>query len=245
MDMSDKTPTPEQIAIAAIAAAKKAYEKAERVALEELRDTLEDRKDNGEGVNRTYEQEDGRTALAKAAMNLNVRLVKTFLENGADPNLQNKYGDTPLMYLAWLYARETDVYAIAVALLEYGGDLNKPNLEGTTPLMVSASTDDVETIVMRLFLEHGANPNAHDTTGKTPLHYLAQQSLGRKEKAILLCAYGADVNALDNAGNTPLDYAGGNLYDVGEFLFQKGGYLGKALEGLQTSPKAMPQTPAP
>ncbi|WP_264377411.1 ankyrin repeat domain-containing protein [Wolbachia endosymbiont (group B) of Philonthus cognatus] len=85
--------------------------------------------------------------------------VSLLLEAGADPNIKNDKGRTPLHYA-------TGPYSIA-ALLEKGADLNAEDNEKKTPLHHVASVGCSEGVV--LLLEKGAISDQSDKQGKTPL----------------------------------------------------------------------------
>ncbi|QJT94675.1 ankyrin repeat domain-containing protein [Wolbachia endosymbiont of Diaphorina citri] len=85
--------------------------------------------------------------------------VSLLLEAGADPNIKNDKGRTPLHYA-------TGPYSIA-ALLEKGADLNEEDNEKKTPLHHVAGVGCSEGVV--LLLEKGAISDQGDKQGKTPL----------------------------------------------------------------------------
>ncbi|MCA7010126.1 ankyrin repeat domain-containing protein [Wolbachia endosymbiont of Tribolium confusum] len=85
--------------------------------------------------------------------------VSLLLEAGADPNIKNDKGRTPLHYA-------TGPYSIA-ALLEKGADLDAEDNEKKTPLHHVASVGCSEGVV--LLLEKGAISDRGDKQGKTPL----------------------------------------------------------------------------
>lgn len=62
--------------------------------------------------------------------------VALLLEAGADPDLQNKIGETALHYAA----RERKAEAVSL-LIEHGADIDIENMDGLTPLDVAASSE--------------------------------------------------------------------------------------------------------
>jgi ankyrin repeat protein len=104
--------------------------------------------------------QDGRSALSLAALRGDAPMVKFLLTQGADPNLQDEAGDTPLLLAA---GRNS---AVTRALVEAKADVNLANLEGRTPLIASAQYE-VESVV--LLLDAGADVSHRDSTGVTAL----------------------------------------------------------------------------
>ena len=116
------------------------------------------------------------------------------LKHGADANVRNRLGYTPLM----LMSTETAVSA----LLARGADVNARAADGTTPLMCAMG----DTAATKLLLKAGADPNACDAQGRAPLQ-VGLATLGSNlqpgpVQAVL--AAGADPNARDEEGCTPL-----------------------------------------
>ena len=136
--------------------------------------------------------------------------TKALLDRGADVDVQDGWGRTPLA----LAAADGKRYVVEL-LLARGAHVDARDNEGRTPLMVSSG--DIAT----LLIEHGANVNAHDKEGHTPLisittNYSSTHFWGKAnpidENALisvirLLAKHGADVNARDNFGGTALGIA--------------------------------------
>ena len=82
------------------------------------------------------------------------------LEAGADPNVQNNRGETPLHYaIGWNEAVQE--------LLERKANPNIQDIEGKAPLHYAASIGSAGSI--DVLLEHKADPNIRDIQEKTPL----------------------------------------------------------------------------
>jgi len=88
--------------------------------------------------------------------------IKKLLEEGADPNIRDGDGNTPLYFAASKGCAE-----VARLLLEHGADPNAQDKNGETPLHVAAFNGHVD--VVRLLLEHGADPTVKNKDGDTPL----------------------------------------------------------------------------
>jgi ankyrin repeat protein len=87
-------------------------------------------------VNSQDYQED-RSALHCAAMAGDIKLVEMLLAKGADINLQDTYGQTPL-YIAAMYRHD----AVVRRLLDNGADVNIKANDGHTPLSIAASQEN-------------------------------------------------------------------------------------------------------
>jgi ankyrin repeat protein len=96
------------------------------------------------------------------------------LNYGADPNIKDDVGCTPLHYAA-----EYGHDKIAQLLLEYWADLNAMDKDRFTPLHSAAKND--RAIVATLLLESGAVSDVIDKSESVPLHY----ANGRTTLAIL------------------------------------------------------------
>ncbi|MHC4595616.1 MAG: glycoside hydrolase domain-containing protein, partial [Planctomycetota bacterium] len=157
--------------------------------------------------------------------------VKSLIRNGADVNMTDSSGRTPL-YLAiftshrditeFLIAKgadlevkdhkgETLLYQVCYNVLESeaellisrGADVNVKTKYGDTPLHGAASAGHQE--LVELLVAKGADVNAKNKSNGTPLHMAV--SRGHKDVAAILMAAGADVNAQDWRRRTPLSLA--------------------------------------
>jgi len=154
-------------------------------------------------------------------------LIQLLLEYGAEVNIKDRFGETPL--------HSVTTAEIVELLLARGALINAPRDDGATSLHLAAK--DMNADVVKALLEHGANINAKNRFGETPLHIattegivkllLARDSLidvrrndgatplhlasvfGRNEITKMLLTYGAHVNAKTTDGVTPLHYANG------------------------------------
>ena len=88
--------------------------------------------------------------------------VMLLLAHGADVNLPDERGTTPLMQCV------TDgLHTLAGTLLAHGAKVDAANPAGQTALMQAASGDD--SAMVTLLLAHHAGINRHDRAGETPL----------------------------------------------------------------------------
>jgi ankyrin repeat protein len=130
-------------------------------------------------------------------------LVELLISGGADINLADEEGRTPMYWAAFHGSQRV-----------FGVVLAKVTDRSTLPL--AAFKGDLNAV--RAFVQSGADVNAADEFGCTPLHWAAAANVN--DVADFLVANGADVNAEDNDGLTPLLAA--RRLDMIRFLVSKG-----------------------
>ncbi len=141
-------------------------------------------------------------------------LVKKKIESGADVNINDDNGNTPLYYAS--RNRHTEIVKL---LFDHGADVNTKNNVGDTPLHYASIHGQTE--IVKLLLKYGADVNAKNNYGDTPLNYTS--SRGHTEIVKLLLAHGADVNVKDKYGNTPLYFASGEGHtEIVKLLLEHG-----------------------
>jgi len=136
--------------------------------------------------------DDGQDLLQAAAMN-RPRMVQALLAKGADVNVRNARGQTPLI-LALL---ESAPEAAATLMLAPKLEVNARNLSGESALMMACLRGNLS--VAETLIERGAQVQ---TEGWTPLHYAAS---GENAALVpLLLAHGAQLESRSPTGNTAL-----------------------------------------
>ncbi|KAL8999176.1 MAG: hypothetical protein Q9169_001955 [Polycauliona sp. 2 TL-2023] len=96
-------------------------------------------------------------------------LIKLLMDHGADPNIPNDFGETPLFL-----AVSDGHIAAAEFLLQHGANVNARDKDGSTPIHavkysnVDVDAEDQESLI-RLLIDYGADPNIPDEIGETPL----------------------------------------------------------------------------
>ncbi|XP_064410291.1 transient receptor potential channel pyrexia-like [Latimeria chalumnae] len=131
---------------------------------------------------------------------INLQLLKLLLENGANINTTDKFGQTALHQVAYTWHPD-----IAKFLIDREANVNKKDDLGVTPLHVAAAVNYDEMVVF--LLEHGADINAK-TIGElqTPAHYAAKYDAVLSIKALF--GYDAKItDARDSKDRTPLQLA--------------------------------------
>ncbi len=134
----------------------------------------------------------GTTMLHTAADRGHNEIVKALLDAGADPNFQNRSGDTALHEASKHHGNKE----IVKALLDKGADPNLQNRSGNTALYeASAFQGSYEAV--KVLLDAGADPNLQNRSGDTALHgaFSTAQLYGRQQEEI--------VQALLDAGANP------------------------------------------
>lgn len=106
----------------------------------------------------------GETALHIVVQKRSNVWVQFLTQNGANPNIADVRGVTPLMLAVNLGFVEG-----ASSLIAAGAKVDTPNDTGETPLISAAHRKDVA--MVRLLLKSGANPDRSDNSGRTARDY--------------------------------------------------------------------------
>ncbi|HSC25016.1 MAG TPA: ankyrin repeat domain-containing protein [Candidatus Babeliales bacterium] len=130
----------------------------------------------------------------------NEKIVTLLLNEKAAINMQDKDGNTALMY-----AKNESMISL---LLNHGADINIRNNMGTTPLLHHVNSNN-EKIVTLLLNNENINVNIKDENHDTALMYAIKSE---KEDIILLLLPKADLNIQDKNGNTALMLAANKKY---------------------------------
>ncbi|CAG0889382.1 unnamed protein product [Darwinula stevensoni] len=138
----------------------------------------------------------GETSLHLAARNARADAAKRLLEAGADANMPDASGRTPLH--ASIAADAQGVFQIL--LRNRATNLNARTNDGTTPLILAARLA-IEGMVEDL-IGAEADVNATDEAGKSALHWAA--AVNNVDAVRILLAHGANRDAQDNKDETPL-----------------------------------------
>lgn len=113
-----------------------------------------------------------------AAVHGNVQGMQIALDKGADPNLPNLDGVTPINAAALLFQGVESVLFLAT---RQDVDVNAADKDGTTPLHNAVKERSVKRV--RALLEAGADPDTADSKGVTP-YMLVMGQKGRRPEIV-------------------------------------------------------------
>ncbi len=140
---------------------------------------------------------DGNTSLHRAAWINDTEAIHWLVREGANQDIKNKKGMTPLHIAAHFGCVD------AINALVVGANKEAVDVKWCTPLHFAANKGHVE--AAQVLVLASADKDAKNQEGATPLHVAV---LNDQDEVIeKLVAIGVDKEAVDNQGNTPLHYA--------------------------------------
>jgi len=149
---------------------------------------------------------DNKFPLHLSIIHQNIEITKELLNAGANPNLQDNEGNTPIILAAFYHNTEI---ADLLFNLDVNIDLSIKNNKGWTALIAGCNNDapaysSNKEIITKL-IEKGSLINEKDNNGNTALNMLSN-NINDYTKLIItiLLEAGADPNIDDNRGDTPL-----------------------------------------
>jgi len=178
-----------------------------------------------------YERGHFHWLLSEAMLYKNEKVASFLIENGADVNVVDSMGATPLLYALLVQFK----HGIEL-LVKHGADVNSKFDYGITIFQFAIECDDTE--ILELLIRHGAKIDEKDDHGQRAFDYAVSMrkiraikvlidngldirneiealnwSIIRLDKSIveLLINYGTDINAIDQKGDTPLAAAIGTF----------------------------------
>ncbi|KAL2673592.1 hypothetical protein Neosp_012034 [[Neocosmospora] mangrovei] len=164
-------------------------------------------------------------------------IIKLFLDNGADPEIRNNNGQTPMSGRPTQYGPETfallfskcksdsvrrecwfelhkewdnaNFTAILEIMLAEGMDIDQRDQTGRT-LYLHCLTDSEK---RRILKEHGATTGLSDNQGNNAIHLLSPRDRLDREKLECLFAEGLDPLSTNDNGDTLLHYCASSYVD--------------------------------
>lgn len=136
--------------------------------------------------------------LRDAAVDGNIELVSTLIDDGANVDAPGKYGKTPLMYAA--ESGNTDAIAL---LLSHDANVNARTSSGSTALTFAAENGHES--VTAMLVHFGADVHDRTRAGWDSLMIAAKN--GYALIVAQLLEFGADVRSSDRKGNSAMLYA--------------------------------------
>ncbi|MEI0528674.1 ankyrin repeat domain-containing protein [Brachyspira intermedia] len=146
-------------------------------------------------------QYDKITPLGLAAARNDKEMVKFLVEKGADINLEDGYGYTPLI-IAMKYRN----IGLAKDIIDLKPDLNAIcSATGDTPLTYLAGEVWFGTDLCYYMIKNGADVNKKNDNGDTPLIVAVQNVVGSYGMLGVIINMGADYNIKNKEGKTAMD----------------------------------------
>jgi len=142
----------------------KSYKFLESVKKKEGQEVTDALAEPGTTIINTRDVSTGESALHIVTARRDTTWISFLLGKGADPNVRDAKGQTPLVVAASLGFVE------GMELLIAGGArVDEPNSTGETPLISAVHRRDIA--MMRVLLKAGANPDRADSSGRTARDY--------------------------------------------------------------------------
>lgn len=168
-----------------------------------------------------------------------IKEVTALLERGAEINLKNASGETPLLSLTSISsgASKNDITYFSdmiLFLLEHGADpkiVDKQNQTALHHIVAATNLTDIAGAterVMQMLLDNGADINAPGQGGFTPLHEAV--FYGNETAVAFLVRKGANTEALNSAGRTPLKMLQRDNPKITALLTQSGASSNSAMQ---------------
>ena len=137
-------------------------------------------------------------------------MVKQLLAGGADINVKDADGNTPL-HMAVLFRRSENLDEI----LAFNPDIDAKNKEGFTPLLLAVQRMGNEEAIKYL-IQNGASLDITDPQGRNAL--LLSVDSNQRGYIGFLVSNGMNINSQDNNGNTVLHYVYNKVLENNFFI---------------------------
>eukprot|EP01155_Anaeramoeba_flamelloides_P000705 Anaeramoba_flamelloidesa1053469_82.p1 GENE.a1053469_82~~a1053469_82.p1 ORF type:complete len:419 (-),score=77.88 a1053469_82:664-1920(-) len=149
------------------------------------------------GIDLNILSDNKETPLLVASKTGNFEISKLLINAGANLNLQDKRGFSPLHFLCSTHKPTIEIVKL---FLEKGVNIDAQTRTGCTPLHLAVKNGDCR--ISKLLISKGASINKADFNGYTSLHYSCLS-----DNTLLfnyLIQQGGDLNITDKKKNTPL-----------------------------------------
>ena len=152
------------LASPALAQFSPSYKFLESVRKQEAEEVTDAVSQPGSTIINTQDLSTGQTALHIVIARRDAAWLGFLLAKGADPNIGDNHGVTPLML-----ATNLGFGAGVSLLVDHGARLNDSDSTGETPLMTAVHRHDL--VMMRSLLQAGADPDRTDNSGRSARDY--------------------------------------------------------------------------
>ncbi|XP_068733040.1 ankyrin repeat domain-containing protein 39-like isoform X2 [Montipora capricornis] len=159
----------------------------------------------------SFTEMDFERGIWQAALDGNMKRVRSLLDKGGDPDARDGSG-----YTALHYASRSGHADICLLLLERGANVNAQTRSGkATSLHRAAYSGHSE--VMKILIKHGADARICDSDGQTALHKAAEKM--QKDVVRILLDLDAGLREVkDRHGRIPADVAPSSLKELQSML---------------------------
>ena len=183
--------------------------KLQIAALEYEKEAIDLIQKNIGNLDSIFSKDDHSTALHSAVLFGSYRIVGALLEYGANINIKDEHGDTPL-HIA-VNSGRNDIVKLLISYPEI--NLNLQNKNGDTPLHIAVNScrDDIAKLLISC---PEINLNLQNKNGDTPLHIATKNYVERRQSHDLidfLIQKGASYLIKNNFGFTPMRIIPTNL----------------------------------
>lgn len=142
----------------------KSYKFLDAVRKKDGQEVTDDLSEPGTQIVNTRDVTTGETGLHIVTARHDLTWMSFLIGKGADVNLRDNKGNTPLELASNLGFVEG-----VNLLVQSGAKVDEPDATGATPLIVAVQRRDIA--MMRVLLKAGANPDRADNTGRTARDY--------------------------------------------------------------------------
>lgn len=165
-------------------------------------------------IDKILKEEDNETFLSYSLSDSKSKMFDFFINNGANLNLKNKFGETILHSAIY----SDDLERVKKIIKLNPELLNVPSSDLTTPLLLSLCLSNQE--IAKFLINSGANFNICNNEGLYPIHVACQD--GFTEIVKILIDKDVNLNVKTKKGNLPISLAANNSHlDIVKIIFNK------------------------